>query len=237
MSSKLYIQLIFLFIFSHFCYSQPTEITSSILSEEETQKLFTDSIKKQLGIDFLIFRAYSYVDKSGKYFLLLTERKYKEENNKPLIDSIKAFNIKEENNLLTINWVIRDFKNRDNGEGNKESSIWFWTKYCELRDIDEDGLIDPVLIYGTFGTNGFDDGRVKILIFYKGKKTAIRHQNGTLDFERHTQVDKTFYGLPEQIQMYFKNTMKKIEANNNAIFPAGYEVKMNAKALYFDENH
>lgn len=46
-----------------------------------------------------------------------------------------------------------------------EASIWFWTNYSGFADLDKDGLIDPILIYGTSGMNNTDDGRVKILTY------------------------------------------------------------------------
>ena len=103
-------------------------------------------------------------------------------------------------------------------------------------DFDKDGLIDPIIIYGTSGNNGTEDGRIKILIYYKGKKHAIRHQNGSLDFERNTQVDADFYNLPISIQKHVRKVMKKMTDNNHAIFPYGWEENMDAKKTYFDEN-
>ena len=79
-------------------------------------------------------------------------------------------------------------------------SIWFWTKYCLFEDINKDRLIDPIFVYGTSGDNYTGDGRLKILIYYKDKKIAIRHLNGTIDFERKTKVDQSFYDLPVAIQ-------------------------------------
>ncbi|HNW89238.1 MAG TPA: hypothetical protein PKN48_06215 [Bacteroidales bacterium] len=207
-----------------------------ILTEKETDSVFTDKIKAELGIDYTIFRAYYYKDLSGEHYLLLTEREYKRQNAEPLNDTIKAFNLKKQEGKLIIDWILRDFIMAKNKADTPEYSIWFWTKYFDLQDFDGDGLIDPVIVYGTSGNNDTEDGRIKIIVYYKGLKHAIRHQNGPLDFERNTQVDAKFYDLPKQIQVYVKGLMDKMTENNNAIFPYGYKEKMDAKKTYFDEN-
>src|SRR5688572_29031708 len=91
-----------------------------------------------------------------------------------------------------------------------ENSIWFWTKYIEFRDYDGDALADPIIAYGTSGINHTDDGRIIFIIYSKGRKIAIRHQNSDLDFGRETQVDRSFYDMPQSLQ---KTIKEKIRAN------------------------
>jgi hypothetical protein len=136
-------------------------------------------------------------------------------------------------NGLEKQWEINDFilKEKD------ESSIWFWTKYCDFKDIDEDGIIDQILVFGTSGLNGYDEGRIKILLVYKGQKIVIRHQNGVLDFERNTQVDQAFYSLNLSLQNRIKEIMQKMIENNHAIFPYGWQDAMKKQKLKFDEKH
>ena len=105
----------------------------------------------------------------------------------------------------------------------------FWSISCQFNDIDGDGLVEPILVYGTFGPNGYDDGRAKIILLYKGQKVAIRHQNGVLDNERKTQVDLTFYALPSKIQDHVKQIMATMVEKKHAIFPSAYEEKMSKK--------
>ena len=76
--------------------------------------------------------------------------------------------------------------------------------------------------------NGTADGRIKFVVNYKGQKITIRHQNGVLDFERETQVDKAFYGLPTALQMAVKQKMELMVKNGQAIFPAGWQAAMKA---------
>ncbi len=69
--------------------------------------------------------------------------------------------------------------------------------------------------------NGTSDGRIKILVYHKGKKRAIRHQNGMIDFDRNTKVDRLFYELPTEIQNRVKEIMINIMKNDQGIFPYG----------------
>ena len=216
-------------------FAQKNNYGSKILSGSQVKDIFTDQIRKKLRIEYSIFRVYHYFDKSGEYYLVLTEREYKKDNGKVFNDSIKGFNIKIQGDTFVKIWNLNDFIIKQKETENYESSIWFWTKILSLKDIDEDGLIEPIIIYGTSGLNGTDDGRIKILIYYKGEKRAIRHQNGILDFERNTQVDKQYYNLPFEIQQYVLFQMESIVKKNLAIFPRGYKEKMKSKIIFFDE--
>ena len=108
---------------------------------------------------------------------------------------------------IKTNWTITDFIDET------EKSISFWTRYLSLTDIDNDGYIDPIIVYGTKSLYGedFEEGRVKILVYYLGKKIAIRHQNSTIDDGRHTQIDKTFFYLPTKLKKKVYNIILSLE--------------------------
>lgn len=57
----------------------------------------------------------------------------------------------------------------------------------------------------TSGMNGYDDGRVKFIIYYRGQK-----------------IDKRFYALPIKLQETIKDKMNLMVTNNHAIFPYGW---------------
>jgi hypothetical protein len=230
--------LTLLFLFSTaVTFGQTKVLSSEILSQQETRKVFTDQVNKQLGINYPIRRVYRCTDRSGQFFIVLTESNDLKTGRKDTLHHhIKAHNFYMEKSGLLKNWEIVDAITKQPGSNEMENSIWFWTKYTDFKDIDNDGLIDPVIIYGTSGMNHTDDGRIKILIYYKGKKFAIRHQNGTLDFERNTRVDKAFYTLPVKIQEHVKLIMKKMMDDGNAIFPYGWQKAMKAHKVFFDEN-
>lgn len=234
---KYLVGIILFFISCSILKCQDNKSTSIELSEFEIDNLFSDSIKNYIGLIYPIYKAYKLLDISGSHFLLLTERKYSKDvkdnyNN----DTLQGFYIKSENGKFEIEWKVLDFIVPLNGADTEEFSIWFWTKYIKCSDLDNDGLIDPIIVYGTKGNNNVDDGRIKILVYYKGQKRAIRHQNGTLDFERNTQIDKEFYSLPLEIQNHVKKLLVEIAEDNNGIFPAGYQEKMESKMTHIDEN-
>ncbi|MDQ7948371.1 MAG: hypothetical protein REI78_12200 [Pedobacter sp.] len=201
-----------------------------IISKAETDAFFSASFKKKNLINYPIFRAYTYTDKSGNYYVALTESADTTNTEKDTVNfTIKAFNFKADQSPIVKKWEINDFRLPNVKNEVKETSIWFWTKYCSFTDLDGDGLADPVIVYGTFGHDGYSDGRVKILTFYKGQKVAIRHQNSTLDPMRKMQVDATFYALPKKIQDHTKQLMATMMEKKHALFPSSYLEKMEKK--------
>lgn len=187
------------------------------LTDMEIKKLFPAEVLQQIGVEFPIFRVYPFEDKDGKQYLILTEKVTKgniqDENS--LKRSIKAFNVSfEEDKTVKVRWAITDYINEN------ESSIWFWSRYLRLKDLDNDGFVDPIVVYGTKSIYGdhFEEGRVKILIYHLGKKIAIRQQNSEMDDGRHTQVDKSFYALPLGIKKKVYDMIEYLEDNRHALF-------------------
>lgn len=199
------------------------------LSEEKIKEIFTNEKRKELGINFSIWKVYDYQDKSGKYYLVLTEDKINPSKEGNFNNAVKALNFKVENNIWTKTFETNDFKQE------QEDSIWFWTKYVYVEDFDNDGIIEPMLFYGTNGYNGYDDGRIKILTYYKGQKIGIRIQNGVLDDERNFSVDAGFYNLPKSIQDKIVEQMNKMVENGHSILPYGWQKKMAKKMTFIKE--
>ena len=194
----------------------------TILSKAETSKIFSNpKIPVRL--------AYTYTDNTGKYYLALQESIDSiAEKNDTLHYTIKGVCLQATDTGTVKKWELNDHKNR---EIDDETSIWFWTKFCELKDIDGDGMVEPIIVYGTSGMNGTGDGRIKILIYYKGIKTAIRHQNSEMDDGRFTNIDASFYTLPVALQQHIKGLMKTLDDKNLAIFPIDFEAQMKKKPL------
>jgi hypothetical protein len=206
-----------------------------IISSEEVSTIFNNKAKNIHQIHFPITQVVEFQDKIGKHYLVFTEKSYQKEGTVLMNDSIKAFCFLMENKDLKLEWNLSDFIQRKGNEVSEENNIQFLGKYLTLNDEDNDGLIEPIIIYGTEGNNKYEDGRIKILIYHLGKKKAIRHQNGTLDFERNTQVDAAFYELPIKIQEKVMFLMQKLMDENYAIFPYGWEESMKKKKVKFDE--
>ena len=188
------------------------------LTDMEIKKLFPAEVLQQIGVEFPIFRVYPFEDKDGKQYLILTEKVTKgniqDENS--LKRSIKAFNVSfEADKTVKVRWTITDYIDKE-----RETSIWFWSRYLRLKDLDNDGFVDPIVVYGTKSIYGdhFEEGRVKILIYHLGKKIAIRQQNSEMDDGRHTQVDKSFYALPLGIKKKVYDMIEYLEDNRHALF-------------------
>lgn len=201
------------------------------LDSLEISKRFNDRILQHYNIKYPIYRVYEFVDLIGKHELVLTEHPKSISD----VDSIQAFCFLIEDASKNLEWKLNDFIATQNDLPD-ETSIWFWTKYLRLEDLNNDGKIDPIIVYGTKGEYGTEDGRLKLLIYLNGKKYAIRHQNSGMDFGRNTTVDKSFYTLSPSIQLFVKELMHLIYDSGKVIFPAGWEENMKNKKTYFDEN-
>jgi hypothetical protein len=185
--------------------------TSRILSSSEVAARINDSIKKEFHIDFWIWRVYSYSDESGDFLCVLTERidtirHFDDGTIDTAVNKIRAINLRADHGKLTKVWEINDFVLRD------EHDIQFWTRFSSFTDGDGDGLIEPLIVYGTIplGSSIGEDGRVKFIIYYKGKKVAIRHEEGSLDGQTHTEIDDTFYALPKKVRGLVETKMEEI---------------------------
>lgn len=214
-------------------FAQKTFVASDTLSSAQVTELFPDNVRKSFNINFPIYRVYTYSDKSGQYYCVLTEsRNVITADNDTFNHKIKAINVKANKGTLVKVWEFSDniVKNH-----NDEHSIWFWTKYTDFKDLDNDTLADPIIVYGTSAISGFSDGRIKFFIYHNGRMIAVRHQNGSLDFLRETQVDKGFYNLPQPIQASIRQKMELMTENDHAIFPAGWQAAMNNKKTFFSE--
>lgn len=208
-------------------------LSLEFLDSTDVALLFTEEVKNDNEFRYPIFRAYPFVDETGGHLLVLTERLKK--NN----DSIVAFCflVDAGGNIDKLEWKIADFieANKENIHSN-ETAMWFWTKFLRLDDLDKNGVIDPIIVYGTRAENGVEDGRLKMLIFMNGEKIGIRHQDSTSDYGRHTKVDARYYELALEVQSQVNELMQLIYNSGNTIFPAGWQEAMKAKKIYFDEN-
>ncbi len=212
----------------------PIPIDSEIarkLSKKEMASIFTRRKQNLLGISNDLYQAYSYKDESGEYYLLLTDHQISiNEEKDTLYDNIYALNITNKNN---------QFKKRSTvtGEIDKEweTSIGFWNQYSEISDLDSDGLVDLILVYGTTGQDMYKDGRIKILVYHNKKRVSIKHQNSDITGGRSTKINKKFYLLPSEIQEAVKEKMKRMVKNGHAVFSEGWEKEMTNSATRLED--
>jgi len=201
------------------------------LPNKEISSIFTNNRQIQLGISNTIYQAYAYKDDGNEYYLLLTDhKKAVTENKDTLYDNVYALNLTNKNYRFKKRSTIK-------GEIDKEweASIGFWNQYSQLSDLDGDGHIDPIIVYGTTTDNMYVDGRVRIIAYYKKKRVTIKHQNSEISDGRLTKINKNFYTFPVQIQEAVKEKMRLMTKNGHAVFTEGWEKEMKNRAVRLEK--
>lgn len=198
------------------------------LLDEEVELVFSDSVKKELGITYDIWKVYRYSDLTGDYYFVMTEHPYSEGASSKgfYYDKIRGINYKINATGLEKTFELNDYK-----DSRYEYDIHFWSRYTLIEDYDGDEKNEPIIIYGTLGLNGYDDARVKILIYTGGVKSAIRIFNSPLDYDRYIQVDKSFYRLPAKIQEKVIEQMLNMQHNEHCLYPHGWQDAMRQKKI------
>lgn len=204
---KQYISFLFL-LYSTLGFSQKTE--SSILNKEQIKQRELENLS-----DFPIYKAYEYQDKSGVLELVLCEN---QTNKKDTLNTkIQAICGKNDHGGFLEKWRINDLLEDSDP---KETNIWFWTKYCSIKDIDGDGYIEPVIIYGT-RTEYDEIRRVKIITIYKNQKYVIRAVECDLDYCRSFKKDKNWDLLPLKVKTYVNNLVIKLRKEQYLLLTDG----------------
>lgn len=205
---NLYLFLLFSFLSLQ---AQPDPSGATLLTDKQVQTLFPQETLKEIGVTFPIRKVYAFQDKLGKQYLIISENN----SNPDKATSIKAFNVLlKEKNPPQVLWTITD------AIDDTEQAMWFYTRYISLTDLNNDGYIDPIVLYGTESQYGelYEENRLKFIIYYLGKKTAIRHQNSSLDDGRHTQIDRSYYKLPSEVKKKIRSIVATLEERGHALF-------------------
>jgi hypothetical protein len=203
--------------------AQQIKPSSEILSHDRVTMIINEPVRNQFSIRFPIVRVYKYTDKSGQYYCVLTEKfdslVEKERGGYDTLHySIRAIDLKYDSGKFQKIWEINDHAIRDPGIEGPEQSIWFWTRYVEFADFDDDGLIEPIIVYGSRTDDDVNGGRVKFIIYCKGRKVALRHHDSDLDEGRSTQFDPEYRNLPPKLKARIKAKMIAMDKDGNAIF-------------------
>ena len=205
---NLYLFLLFSFLSLQ---AQPDSSGATLLTDKQVQTLFPHETLKEIGVTFPIRKVYAFQDKLGKQYLIISENN----TNPDKATSIKAFNVllKEETPPQVL-WTITD------AIDDTEQAMWFYTRYISLTDLNNDGYIDPIVLYGSESQYGepYEENRLKFILYYLGKKTAIRHQNSSLDDGRHTQIDRSYYKLPLALKKKIRSIVATLEERGHALF-------------------
>lgn len=202
--------LILLLMISSVIFAQ--KITSNRLTKNQIIDKKLDAIS-----DFPIYRAFEFSDKGGIYNLLITENQKIVTKKDTLNTKIKAICVLNDHGGFVDQWQLNDLLEDSDP---KETNIWFWTKYCSTKDIDGDGYIDPIMVYGT---RDEDDNikRLKIIAVYKNKKYAIRAVECELDYCRSFKKDQNWNTLPQKIKTYIDQLTEKIRKEQGLLLKNG----------------
>ncbi|MBS7256044.1 M949_RS01915 family surface polysaccharide biosynthesis protein [Flavobacterium branchiicola] len=202
--------LILLSFYSSFIFSQKTEstrLTKQEISERELTAL----------IEFPIYRAFEFSDKGGVYELVLGENQKSISKKDTLNTKIQAVCVINDHGGFLEKWKINDFLEDSDP---KETNIWFWTKYCNTKDLDNDGYVDPVIVYGS-RTEYNEIRRIKIITVYKNKKYVIRAVECDLDFCISFKKDANWNTLPQKIKTYIDQLVVRIRKEQDLILKNG----------------
>ncbi|UWY26379.1 hypothetical protein N4T20_11715 [Flavobacterium sp. TR2] len=202
--------LILLSFSSSIIFSQ--KIESHKLTKQEITQRELESLT-----DFPIYRAFEFSDKGGVYELVLGENQKVISKKDTLNTKIQAICAINDHGGFLEKWRINDLLEDYDP---KETSIWFWTKYCSTKDIDGDGYTDPVIVYGT-RTEYNEIRRVKIITVYKNKKYAIRAVECDLDYCRTFKKDQNWNALPQKIKTFVDQLTEKIRKEQNLLLKNG----------------
>lgn len=204
----------YIFILLHltatFIYAQKVE--SYRLTKEQITERELDGVS-----DFPIYKAFEYSDKGGVYELLLCENQKTISKKDTLNTKIQAICTINDHGGFLEKWQINDLLEITEP---KETNIWFWTKYCSTKDLDGDGYIEPIIIYGTRNEND-EISRVKIITVYKNKKYVIRAVECDLDYCRSFKKDANWNLLPQKIKTYVDNLVEKIRKDQGLLLKDG----------------
>lgn len=169
---------------------------------------------KTAAVTLPVVAHFCYRDNSGDYVVYLTGSADSRYDGKTLSSKIGAYLFKiNAGPTLEAKGTVSD------GALEEMASLQWWTKLTELTDIDGDGLVDPILVYRLYdvGDNGEIltdpyEGRLKIIVFHRGAKAAIRAITGVLDDQRSTTASAPYFKLPPVLQTHLVRKMKRMYA-------------------------
>ena len=167
---------------------------------------------KTAKVTLPVFAHFCYRDKSGDYVVYLTESGDRRYDGETLSSKIGAYLFKiNPGPTLAARGTVSDSAL----EGT--AGVQWWTKLTELSDIDGDGLVDPILVYrfyasddnGKMLSDSFE-GRLKIIVFHRDAKAAIRAITGDLDGQRSTTASAPYFKLPPVLQTHLVRKMNRM---------------------------
>lgn len=180
--------------------NEAPKVNVDILTKEDFDSLLNSGIIDNIDYNGDFVACYKIIDKSGDHYLILTH-----DYGKKIIYSYYAEKKAFESKLV---WGLKDSVVQT--DYSEEYDINFLKNYIHVDDLNNDELVDIILTYKTKSKEDYD--RLKIVVFYKDSKTLINHEGSSLDDERETKIDQSFYSLPKSIKQQVFSDMKEINS-------------------------
>jgi hypothetical protein len=181
---------------------------------------------KNAKVSLPVLAHFCYRDDSGNYVVYLTESGDRRYDGETLSSKIGAHLFKIHAGPIL---VPRGTVNDSASVG--MAGVQWWTKLTELNDIDGDGLVDPILVYRFYPSEGgklVDDvyeGRLKIIVFHRDTKAAIRAITGDLDPHRSTTASAPYFKLPPILQKHLVRKMRRMYDGHQFGFDNGHDFR------------
>lgn len=166
---------------------------------------------KTAKVTLPVFDHFCYRDSSGDYVVYLTESRDRRYDGETLSSKIGAYLFKiNAGPTLALKGTVSD------GALAGMAGVHWRPKLIELSDIDGDGLVDPVLVYRFYAgedgkvLNDPYEGGLKMIVFHRDAKAAIRAITGNLDLQRSTTASAPYFKLPPVLQKHLVRKMKRM---------------------------
>ncbi|WP_158300880.1 M949_RS01915 family surface polysaccharide biosynthesis protein [Chromobacterium sp. ATCC 53434] len=171
------------------------------------------------GVRLPVVRHFCYQDRSGSYVLYLAAKSDRQQGGERLSSMLQAHLLKRApDGALAPQWTVRDFAASGDAGG------WFSPRLQELADLDGDGLIEPLLVYrfSPRENEGLCCERIKLVMFYHGRKVAIRAESGEMDGSRSTVANAAFFSLPGAVRRHLVDKMEAMYRAGDFTFDNSY---------------
>jgi hypothetical protein len=137
----------------------------SILNAEISVKNI-DTVPAQMKYDGKILEIKSWYDKSGEHYVLITEKKEGEYLTDGWLSKLNCYMYTKNGDEFRMEWQVKD-------NVGISAEIQYLSKSLNVKDVDGDGEAEVSFFY-SFNEDGADPMPLKMILYSKGKKLAIR---------------------------------------------------------------
>lgn len=191
-------------------------------SAQEFKILKSDEVEEitNAGVDLLlpVFKGFEYRDRGGMWDMMLLEDGYAQGRDTATNSTIEGVLLLLDHGGYLKKMAFTDVIQDD------ERDIRFWTSYCSFIDLDNDGHVDPIIVYASYrGDSRAEEeaARINIFILHKGRKAGIYAKECALDSCRSIRFDKNYTSLPHAIRQHLSKLMQVMREEKNVLLKNG----------------